>query len=90
MIKEDAILKIYPDARPNIDFVIVTDPETLETEIAAWEYQGTKPTAEQLQAAWDELQRNPPPAPLSLEQLQKEQELIKAALDDVIFSGGML
>ncbi|WP_170169227.1 XkdW family protein [Mesobacillus subterraneus] len=75
MNKEKAILKIYPEAVPNVDFIITADPETLETTIHTWKYDKPKPTDSQLQAAWDDLQANPPVKPKSLE------EQIKARLE---------
>ena len=82
-----AIKKIYPDARPNIDFVNVEDEDGTQ-RITEWTYTQPQPTVEELETAWNEYVANPPEEPLTeIEQLKKNQELMQEALDDLLLGG---
>lgn len=66
------IKKIYPDTVENRDFVIMDNGEG--PFIAEWNLVDPQPTEDQLAAAWNDYQLNPPVKPLSaFEQLQKDQ-----------------
>lgn len=83
MILEKAILQIYPDAVPNVDFYVVDDGDGKGPEIKNWEYSGTIPTYEQLQSAWLEYQNAPKP-PLLDERIKQLEDAV-----NFILLGGM-
>jgi hypothetical protein len=75
MDKVKAILYLYPDANPLMDFIIQDDSDGNGPYIAQWNVKDadgndvTEPTDEELTAAWDELQALPPvPQKPTLEQ----------------------
>lgn len=53
-----ALLHLFPDARPNYDYVVMKDGEN--EWIDEWHLKEPKPTDQQLQAAYDEYLKNPP------------------------------
>lgn len=85
MIIEKAILKIYPDLNPFIDFVVSGNPETGETFISEWdESKYPKPTKEELEVAWKKIDgENPPPTPPTVEDILAENNELKKKLADM-------
>ena len=77
-----AIMRIYPDARPSIDFSVCLDVDERQY-ISEWNYNQPQPTETELGIAWNEYVANPPEEPLS------QIDLMQKAIDDLIF-GGML
>ena len=68
-----AIMKIYPDAKPSIDFSTCLDVDGKQY-ISEWNYNQPQPTENELETAWNEYVSNPPQVPLSeLEQIKKQQ-----------------
>lgn len=68
----NAIMQIYPDLKPNIDFVVLNENDV--QTIAVWNSDKNQPTSEELDAAWNAYIANPPQKPLSdIENLQKDQ-----------------
>ncbi|MDQ0269924.1 XkdW family protein [Cytobacillus purgationiresistens] len=60
-----AIRRLYPDAVPNVDYVITADVEGRQS-IAHWDYNDVPlPTLEDIQTAWEEVLDNPPKDPLT-------------------------
>ncbi|QQZ64021.1 phage portal protein [Paenibacillus sonchi] len=76
-----AILYMYPSADPTKDFMVQDDGDGKGPYIAAWNLDKPKPTEAELQAAWkayQEAEANKPPELTELEQLQKENLLLKS------------
>lgn len=72
MILYYAINQIYPDARPDVDYVL--KDEGLGENIIKWNYSSPQPTESQLQEAWGQCKDNLPQPPISeIEQLKKQQ-----------------
>lgn len=67
-----AIRHIYPAFEDNTHFVIVQN-ENEESTISEWKNNLQKPTEAELQAAWDELQANPPAVPQSETELLRQE-----------------
>lgn len=76
-----AILHLYPELKPDIDFVVVSEEDI--QWIAKWNNEHPEPSDADLEAAWEDYLANPPEKPLS------ELELMQKAIDDLIL-GGML
>ncbi|MEK3819691.1 XkdW family protein [Cytobacillus sp. FSL W8-0315] len=86
MILEKAILKIYPDAVPNRDFLIMDSGSG--PEIKHWKYNKPIPTKTQLQTAWEKVLADP--KELSpIERLEQQQKLMQKAIDDIILGGAL-
>jgi hypothetical protein len=49
-----AIMHIYPQAGPLIDFLVQDDSDGQGPYIAQWNLEAPQPTQEELQAAWEE------------------------------------
>jgi hypothetical protein len=82
-----AVLKLFPEAVPHEDFLIVTNPETNSPELTVWNLDAPQPSEEELRLTWDGIKDEPQPKS-ELEILQEKQELIFKALDDLILGGG--
>lgn len=82
---EKALIQIYPDIRPNIDFLIMDDGNG--PNIRHWKYNGPMPTEEQLQAAWSEIEATPPQPSVEEKLVQMEQDV--ADLWYVTMMGGL-
>ncbi|RAV19717.1 XkdW family protein [Paenibacillus contaminans] len=82
-----AIMKLFPEADPKSDFLVQDDSDGNGQYIAVWSLPDPKPTEAELQAAWDDLQANPPVVPPSIEdkvaQLQAESVDTMLALSEV-------
>lgn len=89
-----SILYIYPHLNPNEDFLVMDNLDGKGSFIKEWNAVEVEPSKNDLLAAWESYQANPPSQPLSpqgeLEKLKKQQELMQSAIDDLIFSGGGL
>ncbi|CQR58437.1 XkdW family protein [Paenibacillus riograndensis] len=57
----DAMVYLYPDLEPKKDFQIWDDSDGKGPYIGVWETDTPKPTTEELQRAWEELQAQPVP-----------------------------
>ncbi|WP_433958534.1 XkdW family protein [Cytobacillus horneckiae] len=67
---ESAIRRLFPEARPNIDYIIVADFDGVQ-EIKYWGYDAPQPSIQELQIAWEEHLDNPPiEPPTPAEELQ--------------------
>jgi hypothetical protein len=67
-----AIRQLFPDAVSTEDYLVQDDGNG--AYIAEWNLTDPQPAEEELQAAWEKYQLNPPPVPLTpLEELQKQQ-----------------
>ncbi|MEC3840773.1 XkdW family protein [Bacillus amyloliquefaciens] len=55
-----AILYQYPKSDPTKDFIVQNDGNGNSSYIAQWNLNAPIPTKEQLEAWWEELQKNPP------------------------------
>jgi hypothetical protein len=88
MILEKAILKLYPDAVPNKDFLVVDDGNG--PEIRNWKRKEPIPTLDQLQNVWTTYNLGTvTEEPSELDQIKKNQELMQAALDGLLLGGGL-
>jgi hypothetical protein len=68
-----AIMQMYPDVIPSVDFRTVLDVDGSQY-IAEWNLDKPQPTEEELQIAWTNYQANPPIASLGpIEELKKQQ-----------------
>ncbi|MEW4058072.1 XkdW family protein [Bacillus siamensis] len=78
MVLFDVILYKYPDAVPLKDFVLRNDGN--DSYIEKWNLNAPIPTKEQLEAWWEELQKNPPyEPPDQIEMLAQELSKEKLA-----------
>lgn len=62
-----AIMHLFPQANPMQDFVVQDDSDGNGAYIAQWNMEEEQPTDERLQAAWEEFQALPAPAPSETE-----------------------
>lgn len=77
--------KLYPSAVSQKDYVVQNDGDG--PYIAEWYLNEPQPTQEELETAWANYV--PEPRPLTkLEELERQQELMQTAIDEIIFSGG--
>lgn len=53
-----AIMHLYPDAKPLVDFTVIKDEKG--QKIVEWNLDAPQPTEQELETAWDEYQANPP------------------------------
>ncbi|KXZ12674.1 XkdW family protein [Bacillus nakamurai] len=58
-----AVLYKYPKADPTKDFIVQNEGDGSASYIAQWNIRAPIPTKEQLQAWWEESQKNPPYEP---------------------------
>ncbi|WP_438421707.1 XkdW family protein [Bacillus siamensis] len=73
-----AILYQYPKSDPTKDFIVQNDGNGTSSYIAQWNLNAPIPTKEQLEAWWEELQKNPsyePPDQIEMlaQELSKEK-----------------
>ncbi|PAD65376.1 phage portal protein [Bacillus siamensis] len=75
-----AILYQYPKSDPTKDFIVQNDENGTSSYIAQWNLNAPIPTKEQLEAWWEELQKNPPyEPPDQIEMLAQELSKEKLA-----------
>lgn len=68
-----AITQLYPNVKPSIDFSVCLDVDGSQY-ISEWNLEQPQPTQEELQAAWDQYQANPPSPTLDpISDLKKQQ-----------------
>lgn len=68
-----AIMHLFPQANPLMDFIVQDDSDGEGPYIAKWNLEEPEPTEEELQAAWDEFQALPvPPVPKTDRELLAE------------------
>lgn len=78
-----AIMYLFPEANPMIDFVVQDDSDGNGAYIAQWNLEEPQPTEEELQSAWDALQALPlDPIPETDAEKIARLESEKAALDE--------
>jgi hypothetical protein len=63
----------FPNAINGIDYMVRDDSDGNGAYLDVWNLTDPKPTDEELQAAWDDLQANPPVPPKSEVQILGEQ-----------------
>ncbi|AGK52039.1 XkdW family protein [Bacillus sp. 1NLA3E] len=83
------IIYLHPSLEANKDFILKDDgtgPYILE-----WNADLPIPNEAEIIQAWEQIKDIPDPEPplTPLEQLQKKQELMQQAIDDLILSGGV-
>ena len=62
-----AIMHLFPQVNPMIDFIVQDDSDGEGTYIAHWGLEEPEPTEEELQAAWDDFESLPVLEPLETE-----------------------
>lgn len=82
MNKVEAIIKLFPNAKPGIDFTVRDDSDGNGQYIEAWNLTEPQPTVAELQAAWEQV-KDVPPAPSLEEQLKQLQQVV----NDLIIGG---
>lgn len=84
-----SILKRYPELTEN-DVLLRDDTDGKGVQIVHWNSSKIKPSMDQVKQWVQEDDAIPKPVTpeQELEQLKKQQELMQAAIDELIFSGG--
>ena len=62
-----AIMHLFPQVNPMIDFIVQDDSDGEGPYIAHWGLEEPEPTEEELQAAWDDFESLPVLEPLETE-----------------------
>lgn len=84
-----AVRYLFPEAIPNIDFLIKDDGDG--PEIGMWRIEAQQPTEQELMVAWDAYviaEANKPPAPPTQAQIDNDRlDQMELMIADIIMGG---